>query len=271
MDELTKPYDNFEIIRIGLRILFRISRHTRDRKYICSKLVYDCFDRIGVPFNLRDDYVVGVAGHHHLRLIGRQGRVACRRDQRKGDEPGILVHGISLPRLMAKLNNGAGWHIETGGKVSAAMRTLDVALRPSAVGHYVKIYTATRNGPTFGLANVGRAQQAGIGPTRGDSRNGRSADPGCQILRHRANDARPATLLRQDSARYRPTPSVSDSASTVAALFRADAFRASSRIGAAAAEWLPHHHSGGMIPARMAYLTRPARLSIPSFSMMRLR
>ncbi|MFM1891910.1 MAG: hypothetical protein RLZ44_987 [Pseudomonadota bacterium] len=57
MDELTKPYDNFEIVRIGLRILFRVSRRTRDRKYICSELVYDCFDQIGVPFSLRDEYV----------------------------------------------------------------------------------------------------------------------------------------------------------------------------------------------------------------------
>jgi hypothetical protein len=57
MDELTTPYDNFEIMRIGFRILFRVSRHTRDRKYICSERVYDCFDRIGVPFNRRDDYV----------------------------------------------------------------------------------------------------------------------------------------------------------------------------------------------------------------------
>jgi hypothetical protein len=57
MDELTKPYDNFEIVRIGLRILFRVSRRTRDRKYICSELVYDCFDHIGVPFDLSDEYV----------------------------------------------------------------------------------------------------------------------------------------------------------------------------------------------------------------------
>ncbi|MEW8325643.1 MAG: YiiX/YebB-like N1pC/P60 family cysteine hydrolase [Candidatus Thiodiazotropha sp.] len=57
MDELTKPYDNFEILRIGVRILFKISRRTRDRKYICSELVYDCFDSVGVPFNLRDEYV----------------------------------------------------------------------------------------------------------------------------------------------------------------------------------------------------------------------
>ncbi|MET0071126.1 MAG: YiiX/YebB-like N1pC/P60 family cysteine hydrolase [Candidatus Thiodiazotropha sp.] len=57
MDELTKPYDNFEILRIGVRILFKISRRTRDRKYICSELVYDCFDSVGVPFSLRDEYV----------------------------------------------------------------------------------------------------------------------------------------------------------------------------------------------------------------------
>ena len=57
MDELTKPYDNFEIVRIGLRILFHVSRHTHDRKYICSELVYDCFDHIDVPFDLRDEYV----------------------------------------------------------------------------------------------------------------------------------------------------------------------------------------------------------------------
>ncbi|MCP5410416.1 MAG: hypothetical protein H6963_14150 [Chromatiaceae bacterium] len=57
MDELTKPYDNFEILRIGFRILFNVSRRSRDRKYICSELVYECFDRIGVPFHLRDEYV----------------------------------------------------------------------------------------------------------------------------------------------------------------------------------------------------------------------
>jgi uncharacterized protein YycO len=57
MDELTKPYDNFEIMRIGLRILFNVSRRTRDRKYICSELVYECFNHIDVPFNLRDEYV----------------------------------------------------------------------------------------------------------------------------------------------------------------------------------------------------------------------
>lgn len=57
MDELTKPYDNLEILRIGFRILFKVSRRTRDRKYICSELVYECFNSIGVPFKLRDEFV----------------------------------------------------------------------------------------------------------------------------------------------------------------------------------------------------------------------
>jgi hypothetical protein len=56
-DELTKPNDNFEIIRIGFRILFRVSRRTRDRKYNCPELVYDCFEQVGVPFSLPDEYV----------------------------------------------------------------------------------------------------------------------------------------------------------------------------------------------------------------------
>lgn len=57
MDELTKPYDNFEILRIALRILFRVGRRTRDRKYICSELVYDCFRKAGVSFELADKFV----------------------------------------------------------------------------------------------------------------------------------------------------------------------------------------------------------------------
>lgn len=57
MDELTKPYDNFEILRIALRILLRVSRRTRDRKYICSELVFECFRRAGVSFKLHDSFV----------------------------------------------------------------------------------------------------------------------------------------------------------------------------------------------------------------------
>ena len=50
MDELTKPYDNLEIFRIAIRILFKLGRRTRDRKYICSELVYEAFRKAGVEF-----------------------------------------------------------------------------------------------------------------------------------------------------------------------------------------------------------------------------
>ncbi len=53
MDELTKPYDNMEILRIAIRILFRIGRRNRDRKYICSELVYECFRKAGVWFKFQ--------------------------------------------------------------------------------------------------------------------------------------------------------------------------------------------------------------------------
>ena len=50
MDQLTKPYDNWEILRIAVRILLGIGRKSRDRKYICSELVYEAFHKAGVEF-----------------------------------------------------------------------------------------------------------------------------------------------------------------------------------------------------------------------------
>ncbi len=50
LDELTKPYDNWEILRIAIRILFKRGRRNRDRKYICSELVYECYRRADVWF-----------------------------------------------------------------------------------------------------------------------------------------------------------------------------------------------------------------------------
>ncbi|MEN9285212.1 MAG: hypothetical protein RLZZ179_2705 [Verrucomicrobiota bacterium] len=50
MDELTKPYDNWEILRILVRILFGTGRRTRDRKYICSELVQECYRHAGIVF-----------------------------------------------------------------------------------------------------------------------------------------------------------------------------------------------------------------------------
>lgn len=73
MDELTKPYDNWEIFRIAIRILFKIGKKNRDRKYICSELVYEAFRKAGILF------------HFHRRSISpddiwKDGRVApvCR-------------------------------------------------------------------------------------------------------------------------------------------------------------------------------------------------
>lgn len=50
MDELTRPYDNWEIMRIAMRILLRRGRKDRDRKYICSELVYEAFRKADIAF-----------------------------------------------------------------------------------------------------------------------------------------------------------------------------------------------------------------------------
>ena len=43
--------------RIAFRILFNVTRRTKDRKYICSELVYECFHHIGVPCRLPNEFV----------------------------------------------------------------------------------------------------------------------------------------------------------------------------------------------------------------------
>ena len=48
LDALTRPYDNYEIFRIMIRILFRITKRERNRSYICSELVRDVFAKSGV-------------------------------------------------------------------------------------------------------------------------------------------------------------------------------------------------------------------------------
>ena len=57
MDLLTRPYDNFEILRIAARIALRIGRRTQDRKFICSELVDECYRAVGVRFVRRDNYI----------------------------------------------------------------------------------------------------------------------------------------------------------------------------------------------------------------------
>lgn len=57
LDLLTKPYDNWEILRIAMRILFRRTRRWQDRKFICSELVDECYRAANVRFRRADNYV----------------------------------------------------------------------------------------------------------------------------------------------------------------------------------------------------------------------
>ena len=70
MDELTKPYDNWEIFRIAIRIVFKITRREKNRNYICSELVQECFKNAGVRFNDNDTKIspddIWLDEHVHL-------------------------------------------------------------------------------------------------------------------------------------------------------------------------------------------------------------
>jgi hypothetical protein len=57
MDELTKPYDDWEILRIAFRILFKTGKRVNDRKYICSELVQVCYKQFGIVFNYRNKII----------------------------------------------------------------------------------------------------------------------------------------------------------------------------------------------------------------------
>lgn len=57
LDELTRPYDYWEIIRIMIRILFRIGRKERNKNYICSELVRDAFLKADVVFRMYNTYI----------------------------------------------------------------------------------------------------------------------------------------------------------------------------------------------------------------------
>lgn len=50
IDELTRPYDKDEIARIIARIALGRGKRARDREYICSELVHECFARAGKTF-----------------------------------------------------------------------------------------------------------------------------------------------------------------------------------------------------------------------------
>jgi hypothetical protein len=57
LDALTRPYDNKEIVRIMMRILFKMGKREKNRNYICSELVRDAFSKSGVVFKLNDSYI----------------------------------------------------------------------------------------------------------------------------------------------------------------------------------------------------------------------
>lgn len=57
LDELTRPYDNWEIIRIMLRILFKIGKRERNKAYICSELVQSIYAKTGILFKFKDSYI----------------------------------------------------------------------------------------------------------------------------------------------------------------------------------------------------------------------
>lgn len=57
LDALTRPYDNYEIFRIMMRILFRVTKRERNRSYICSELVRDVFAKAGVIIQYKDTYI----------------------------------------------------------------------------------------------------------------------------------------------------------------------------------------------------------------------
>ncbi len=57
LDELTRPYDNWEIVRIMLRILFKKGKPEKNRSYICSELVRDAYEKAGIVFPMTDTYI----------------------------------------------------------------------------------------------------------------------------------------------------------------------------------------------------------------------
>lgn len=57
LDELTRPYDNYEIIRIMIRILFKITKRRDNRAYICSEFVREILAQSNVVMDYYDTYI----------------------------------------------------------------------------------------------------------------------------------------------------------------------------------------------------------------------
>lgn len=74
IDELTQPYDKDEIAKIMARITLGIGKKERDREYICSELVYECFARAGKEFAYNSKGFISpedVWVDEKLSLVGR--------------------------------------------------------------------------------------------------------------------------------------------------------------------------------------------------------
>ena len=57
LDELTRPYDNYEIVRIMIRILLRMTKRERNRQYICSEFVRAILMKSRVNMPYQDTYI----------------------------------------------------------------------------------------------------------------------------------------------------------------------------------------------------------------------
>jgi hypothetical protein len=73
LDQLAQPYDNWEIFRILLRILFKVGKKERNRSFICSELVRDIFVKSGMKIKMNDSYISpdDMWKYEHVRKLCR--------------------------------------------------------------------------------------------------------------------------------------------------------------------------------------------------------
>lgn len=74
IDQLTRPYDKDEIARILARIALGLGKQEKDREYICSELVFECFSHAGKEFAYNAKVFISpedVWVDEQLSLVGR--------------------------------------------------------------------------------------------------------------------------------------------------------------------------------------------------------
>lgn len=57
-DQMTRPYDKKELIRIVKRMLFSAGRKIKNRHFVCSELVYDCFAKGNILFEYENKVIL---------------------------------------------------------------------------------------------------------------------------------------------------------------------------------------------------------------------